>query len=180
MASILGVDPGFANLGWAVLHIGSRPELVDCGVIVTKKSNRKQPTFAASDTFRRARELSGYLENRAGAYLGEVRILASESMSWPRNAATSAKLGMAWGILASLSERFQWSSVDISPQELKRHFLGRASGSKEEIQTAVLERWPEMEGVVSGITPGLREHIYDAAAVSLMAFDTSEVARVLR
>ena len=39
---LLGLDPGFASLGWAVVEFGAGERLVALGVLRTEKADRKQ------------------------------------------------------------------------------------------------------------------------------------------
>jgi Holliday junction resolvasome RuvABC endonuclease subunit len=177
---ILGIDPGFSFIGYTIITIEKEPAVVKCGLVRTKRSDKRRGILQSDDNFRRSREIHESLLSVTEEHLSEIKIMASEAMSWPRNASVSAKVGMCWGVMAAIADNFDLAAVSMSPQHLKNHFLGRMSGKKKEIQAAVLERLPEMAELVEGVPNRQQDHIYDAAAVAIMANDISEVARALK
>ena len=78
---LLGVDPGLASCGLALLQLDPlRP--VELAVLRTRPSPRKRSVLAAEDSMRRARELAEHLApwlDRPG-----LVAVASEGQSWPR------------------------------------------------------------------------------------------------
>jgi crossover junction endodeoxyribonuclease RuvC len=178
---IVGIDPGFANIGYAVVQVESWGEkLLDLGVIQTEKSNNKRKVFASDDNLRRAREISARLKQiivRDGAL--KVAALCVESMSFPRNAANAAKVAMCWGCIATFSQLYGLPLVQSSPQEIKKKLCGDKTASKEEVAAAVTRRYANAPKLLADLAASYQEHPYDAAAAAITALD-SEVLAVIR
>lgn len=75
-------------------------------------------------------------------------------------------MGMATGIIACIAdywrENYSCMSKWIQPRESKKHLLGRANASKDDMEAAVRALWPDFEW------PELQkdlEHVGDAAAL---------------
>jgi crossover junction endodeoxyribonuclease RuvC len=184
---IMGIDPGFAACGWALVRL--RPtaeEVLGLGVIETEKSDKKRQVRASDDNLRRARELTSelqvVLEQRGGE---RVAVLAAEAQSWPRNAGAVAKVGIAWGVVAALATIHSVSVVQASPQEVKKAICGRKDASKEAIAEAMLS-WAAPRGAADAIRAmraevagAKHEHAWDALAAVVTCLD-SELVRMGR
>lgn len=165
---VLGLDPGFAALGLAAVDLTPGAERVErAWVVRTEKAARKVEVRASDDNVRRARQLAAELE-RAVVEWGPVA-LAAEAQSWPRNAGASAKVGIAWGVVAALAERHGLPLVQASPQDVKRAVAGAKTASKGEVAAAVEARFPEVEWPRQA---SLVEHAADAVAVVLACLDS--------
>jgi crossover junction endodeoxyribonuclease RuvC len=176
---LLGLDPGFANMGWAVLELGvSSEQAVACGVLRTEKSDKKRKVLASDDNLRRSREVAGELKKILDTWT--ITAICAESMSFPRNSSAAAKMAMCWGSIATFSLLRGLSLVQSSPQEIKKALCGRKDASKEDIAEAVRKRYVGVEKMLEPVTPSVREHAYDAFASIAASLDTSEVIRVLR
>jgi crossover junction endodeoxyribonuclease RuvC len=172
---VLGIDPGFASVGIAVVRLHPvRETVMQLGVLHTAKSGVKQNVLAADDNLRRARELFDALN----LHMAWVTVICAESMSFPRNSQAAAKVAMAWGVIASLA---QWKGLPIvqaSPQTIKKAVCGVKSASKEDVQQALRMRYGEMPGVAE-LAKGELEHAFDALAAVVCCLD-SEVVRMAR
>jgi crossover junction endodeoxyribonuclease RuvC len=173
--NVLGIDPGFSSLGYAVVQIHPvRETVLEIGVIHTEKSGAKRNVLAADDNLRRARELFQALNPK----MAWVRAICAESMSFPRHAPSAAKVAMSWGVLAALAEFRGLPIVQASPQEVKKAVCGAKSASKEEVQQALQMRYGSPPGMEE-ISKGDMEHAFDALAAVVCCLD-SEVVRMAR
>lgn len=176
--ALIGVDPGFATFGWSVCEVGDGKLLLkSMGLIETKKSNKKLKVLASSDNLRRARELYVQLNKvvkKVRSEYGKIAF-AAESQSWPRNAGSSAKVGMGWGVLACVAAGDPVEQV--SPQALKKHITGRSSASKDEIEAAVTKLFPLVPNILGGLPHGKWNHPVDSLAVSITALAQSEMLK---
>lgn len=173
---LLGIDPGFANLGYSILELtASWKKLQVAGVLCTEKSDKKRKVLAADDNVRRARQIAAVLENLVQT--NSVSVICAESMSFPRNASAAAKMAMSWGIIASITERLRLPLLQVSPQELKMAVCGKKSATKEEVQASI-KRQLSVEKFLSGTARSLHEHAYDSVGATLACLD-SEVVRAL-
>lgn len=180
---LLGIDPGLAHLGYAAIELPPDPaidmmRITDFGLLKNKKSDKKQHVLATEDNLRRARILAEFLEALIERHTsGKSRLIAicAESMSWPRNAAASSKIGIAWGVLAATALRHHVPILQAAPMVVKLAVAGSKTASKEDVQAGV-ERiitrvHPDLGGTLpelgKRIPKGDREHPYDAAAVAI-------------
>lgn len=178
MSVILGLDPGFASLGVAVVELRSGGESVrQLHVIRTSKSDRKRGVRASDDNVRRAREIARQL----GVIIGTTkpRAICAESMSFPRSSSVAGKMCLAWGVVATLSHVFGTPLVQASPKEVKLAACGDGGASKEDVIAAMRARFPECASLTAGINRGEHEHCFDALAAVVACLD-SEVLRLLR
>lgn len=177
---ILGVDPGFANFGWALIRLEGGKEYVHAlGVINTEKSDAKRKVLASDDNFRRARELAKRLRQIATT----PTAVCAESMSFPRSSSVAAKIAMSWGVLADYCQASDSPMFMATPKELKRAVCGNAAASKEDVQAAMRKRFSDQNLdemlVKEGIPKGKWEHSFDAIAAIVACLD-SEGMRLLR
>ncbi len=181
MLRLIGIDAGFASIGYAILDLDSlspnSETVVDLGVIRTELSDKKRKVLATEDNFRRAREIFQELELLYQQT--QPRVLCVESMSWPRNAASSAKVGIGWGCIVSFAHVHGLAVTQASPQEIKKRVCGKKDASKEEIQAQLIKRYPSIEGLLAKTISTQREHACDALAAIVTGFN-SEIVRFAR
>ena len=160
---VLGLDVGFACLGWA-LFVDDRLDML--GVIVTEKGEDES---ASGGLIRRCHEMRTALDNLDWSFA--VDRVVMESVSWPRSGSVIGKMGAAYGVVGSMCGA--WGvPQQVSPQALRKA-LGLAKGSdKDAILTAVREApgCERLDELLADIrTKALRRHPTDAAAVVLAA-----------
>jgi len=184
MSVVLGLDPGFACIGYAVVELpsegGERP--INMGVFRTEKSSKKQKVFASDDNVRRAREIYLFLRDLAtdGA-CGPVSAICAETMSFPRSSSVAAKMAMCWGAIAALSEQFNIPVIQASPQQLKKSVTGSKTSDKEAVQKALKKRYGKalLDESCRDVLPSMLEHPYDALGAVVATLD-SELMRMAR
>ena len=182
---VLGVDPGFASVGYAVLRLESEGEtLLRLGVVRTEKAAAKRNVKASEDNVSRARELAEAFQGLLDAH--DIRLICAETMSYPRNSASAAKMALCWGVLAAISQQRGIPIVQATPQEVKKAVTGKKDASKEEVMAAVRRVHPVLEApagkrppLLADVAPSLWEHPYDAVA-SVVACRGSEVFMLAR
>lgn len=184
---VLGIDPGFASVGCAILKLtpqGEVPILME--VIRTEKSAAKRNVRASDDNLERAKEIVTHLRRLVTTF--DVRIICAETMSFPRNASAAAKMAICWGLLAAVASEHGIPVVQASPQEIKKAVCGRKDASKEDVQTALQARYPLLAesvtknggpSILRDVPRSLWEHPYDAAAAVIACRD-SEVFLLAR
>ena len=178
-AFLLGLDPGFANMGWSVIELASWGEkLVDAGVLRTEKSDKKRSVLASDDNLRRGREVAEALVAVMDRF--HISAICAESMSFPRSASAAAKMAMCWGSIATLSFERKLPVVQASPQEIKKTLCGKKDASKEEVEAAVKLRYGDFDKYLADLAKSYREHAYDSAGAVITALEKSEVIRAVR
>jgi Holliday junction resolvasome RuvABC endonuclease subunit len=170
---ILACDPGLAAFGFAVLDLDGRA--VELGVIRTEKSAKKRGVLSTDDNLRRVRELVSHLERLVDRH--GVRVIATESMSFPRASSAAAKLAMSWAALATLSELRGLPMLQLSPQEVKKQLCNARNASKDDVEGFV--RFRLRGEFLIDAPPSQHNHAFDAAAVGLCVLG-SDVVRALR
>lgn len=182
MIPVLGLDPGFASIGYALVLLGPSGERpVRMGVFETEKSSKKRAVLAADDNVRRAREISVFLHDilTKGPH-GPVRAICAETMSFPRSSSVAAKMAMCWGVVSSLSAMLDIPVLQVTPMGIKLAVTGKKTSSKEEVQAAVQARFgDEIRALCATLPNSKLEHPYDAFG-AVLACRESEVFRLLR
>jgi Holliday junction resolvasome RuvABC endonuclease subunit len=168
---VLGIDPGFASLGWATVDPQTLA-LIDCGVLRTEshKSTSKK-VLAADDNFRRAKEIAAWFDD---ARFADVQLVCGEAMSFPRNASTSAKLGLCWGVLAAVCHIRSIPLTQLSPQRIKKNVTGVKNAQDATLNTALEAMYP---GATELIEARVRaktqhQHVWDALGAIHAARDS--------
>lgn len=180
----LGADIGLATFGWGASRLGRGEELeqvLALGVIVTKKG-KGQGVLVTDDLHRRGQEIARALVEVLDLYRPDV--VCAESISYPRNAASAAQIGRAWGIVDAELERRGIPLISASPQAIKKTNTGKATASKAEMLDALDERY---SGRVRQLlrpyrAKTLHEHPVDAlgAIVACLAHPHLRLARSAR
>jgi Holliday junction resolvasome RuvABC endonuclease subunit len=182
---ILGLDPGFANLGWCrASYTNDAFAILEMGCIQTKKDGRK--VLQSVDNVRRARAITLELRDLVWQYAGDgepVRIvdaIALEAMSFPRNASSASKMSMTWGVISALSGLWDIPMIQASPQDIKEAVVGSRKASKGEMEATLSGRYPEVLKCLEGIPMGRREHPYDALGAIVASLGSEVVKMGLR
>jgi crossover junction endodeoxyribonuclease RuvC len=172
---ILCIDPGLSAMGMAVLDFDRRLVYTEC--IRTEKVERSS---ASESNVERAKLLSERLFRIAVTM--EPKAIACESMSFPRNASSAVKLGVSWGVVASVSQQLDIPVFQESPQDIKKCLCGKKSAGKKEIMEKILtlyprHRWPKHQGKIN-----LSEfnHIADAVAAGITCFGEREIQLAIK
>jgi crossover junction endodeoxyribonuclease RuvC len=165
--NIVGLDPGFGSLGYAVLEVSKTIERITAaGVIRTKPTTKKNRISNGIDNVRRTREILDVLEP---LFLSPV-LVCTESQSWVRNASASIKIAHSWGAIITLTGR-DTELRQVSPKDLKFYTTGDAAASKDDVEASVLGRWPELANLLESVAPFQRNHAYDAAGSILASIN---------
>lgn len=178
-ACVLGVDPGFASMGMAVLRLSPSGDMpVYMTVFRTRKSDRKRRVLSADDDFRRACELANFARHAFASY--QPVAVCSEAMSYPRNSASAAKIGMSIGIVAALATQHGLPCLQISPQALKQRLCGNKSAAKAAVLASLAARYPEadFDSLLRHLPATEMEHAWDALGSVVACLDSTELRTV--
>lgn len=154
---ILGIDPGYGLVGWAIVDFekdsGSKPTLVECGVIETLKGDE----FA-----HRLNEI----------YYDTVELLAThrpdavgmESLLFNRNITTGMAVAEARGVVTLAAHQAGLPIRAIAPTQVKLSISGYGKANKKQMQENVkllceLEEIPKPDDAA------------DAVAVAITTYD---------
>lgn len=171
---ILGIDPGLASLGVAVVAgiPGSR-SITEARIFRSTPSAKKLSVAKADDRFRRARELAAFM----AAAVAEIRpdLVAIEAMSWPRNQTAVVSIALSWGVLAAALVGLP--VVQAQPKVWRRHHDPSGSESAAHGSIDDVERGSSQ---LREFKAADRPHVYDAAGVALWATSTDEYMSIVR
>lgn len=158
-ALALGLDPGFRNLGVAVQDICT-DEVLAMRVLHTKKIVGVAIT---DDNARRAMECADALDSLFLEF-PDIRVVCSESLSYPRNASVIAKQSIQWGIVIAKARQYRCDFLHTLPQELKIEVTGSRKASKEVIIESLssLFKSQDLSKIYAGVSAGNRNHCFDA------------------
>lgn len=178
---LLGLDPGFANLGWCkAIYNGKDVIVVKMGCFQTRKDGRK--VLQAIDEDKRTCEIAMELrdliwEDADDRPVKMVDLICIESTSYPRNASSAAKVALCRGAISSLRAMWDIPLVMSSPQNIKEAVTGSRKASKAEMEATLSGRYPEVLKHLEGTPMSRREHPYDALGAIVAALG-SEVVRM--
>jgi len=149
---ILGIDPGVANTGWAVVDdSGGEPRLVDCGVIETSK---REPVGV------RLGQIDDGLREIVHKY--KISKMAVELLYFARNARSAMGVAEAIGVVRLSGCREGLEVVGYTPLQVKMALVGYGRAEKRQVEIMVRQSL----GMEEEISPS---HASDAAAVALTA-----------
>lgn len=177
---VLGIDSGFASIGvssvMTVPDLPTRIVQAEVSLCTTKKADKKTNLYASEDIVQRAGSITDFMV----PFFEWADLVAIESLSYPRNAANSAKIGVCWGVISALIRLHSVPVVQFSPQIIKKALCGKITASKTEIEEAVVKRLEkdEVKNPLLTIPSSQREHVADATAIAICALKT-DLFRVL-
>ena len=173
---VMGVDPGFASMGVAILEV-PEPDSPVCArmvrVVETKKASKEtlRQIRVASDDQRRLFEFWGALQDIVIRYRPLV-LGVEQWRPFPGQMGGNAwKVGSAVQVVHCLSWQHGLPSFPFIPNDLKRRFLGQKSGDKNQVGYAVLQHILGLAPLLSTISPSKHEHVYDAAGLAYLALE---------
>mgnify|MGYP003646411915 CR=1 FL=1 len=169
---ILGIDPGFASCGYALLELDKEdvPRFSFAGVVRTQKTHLKIPLY--TDNVQRTQIIYEHLKTFAHTAI----FFAVEAESWTRMPSDKL-LGLARGAIYGLAYELGAGLEQYGPKEIKREFVDSASASKGALEEKILELHPELVALLEPLPKTQRAHASDAAACALMAFRKSNYVR---
>lgn len=188
----IGIDPGLATCGFAVLRLQTfhvplsdrgedRVTCVGLGVLRTKKLDGDS-SITLGNT-RRAYAVARALENVIGGRAPEsmargagvkalfpnetISSVCVEAMSFPRSSSAAAKMAMTWGIIIANCVRRGIPLEQKRPQEVKLAVAGTQDASKKHVERVLLKIYGgQIRYYLRTVTPSMHEHAFDALAVA--------------
>lgn len=170
---VLGIDPGFASMGLAVLEKGLGPaKILEAMTVKTQKGSKKdlRGMRISSDDQRRLREIHNALCDVTARF--EPHALAYEVYSPHGPQGGSAwKSCRAEGMVQCFALERSMLLLPYIPHDLKMGVTGKLSASKTDVQWSLTEKFPAFEGFMRKMNKGLREHAADAVGYAYLAFE---------
>jgi crossover junction endodeoxyribonuclease RuvC len=145
---VIGIDPGIANLGWAVVEKQGL-KVLGCGVITTKSSMQHDA---------RLYKIFVDLEAVVDEYDLFTCHMSSERMPYNAKLAATSGIGAVIGVLGLLCSFYQMKRFEYSPMTVKKEAAGNSKADKTHmIEYARGLGWPGK----------LVEHSADAIALAI-------------
>src|SRR3989338_1084026 len=124
---ILGIDPGFARMGWGVISkTGAKFSLIDYGCletpVKTSLSNRLEKIFDG---------LSKVLKKI------KTDLAGIETLFFNTNAKTAVSVGEARGVILLALKKSGVKVIDITPLQVKQAVAGYGRAEKAQVQKMV-------------------------------------------
>ena len=156
MKTILGVDPGYAILGWGVVeYSASRYHLLGCGVVETGKD---------TPWAERLKTVYDGLYKIIGQYRPEV--CAIEELFFNSNQKTAIKVGEARGAAVLACANAGLQVFEYTPLQVKQALTGYGRADKHQVQEMVRQ----ILGLESAPRP---DDAADAAAIAICHANSS-------
>ncbi|NQV11741.1 crossover junction endodeoxyribonuclease RuvC [Candidatus Uhrbacteria bacterium] len=125
--TILGIDPGYGRMGYAVLRCsGSDAELVICGCIETPKTELHEKRL--SQIANEVRAL--FDEHKPGR-------LAIEKLLFTKNQTTGIGVAESRGVVLAIAGAFNVGVVELGPKQVKQAVTGYGASDKKGVQDMV-------------------------------------------
>jgi crossover junction endodeoxyribonuclease RuvC len=148
--AILGIDPGFARVGWAVIEVrSSKFKVQSCGCIETSKDKESQE-----------RLVSVYREVCALIKKYKPDTLVIEELFFTNNAKTAFKVGEARGVIILAGAMQKIPVFSYTPLQVKIAVTGYGSAEKTQVGKMIkailrLEKMPKLDDTVDAIAVAL-------------------------
>lgn len=147
---VLGIDPGLARLGWAVIEVESiKPTLAGCGCLET-------PAGTAVE----ARLMT--LHQRLNEIIQEYKptALAIETLFFTKNVSTAMAVAQARGIVLLAAAQHHLPVQEFSPTAVKSSVTGDGRADKRQMGRMIqlllnLQRLPKHDDTADAIAIGL-------------------------
>lgn len=124
---ILGIDPGYALMGWGVIEVqGSRMKLIDYGCVETQAGVPMQ---------HRLRSLQLGLRNLVNIYKPDE--VAFEELFFAHNVTTALMVGAARGVAIIAATEYTENLYEYTPMQIKQAVTGYGKADKKQVQQMV-------------------------------------------
>ncbi len=126
---ILGIDPGYAIVGYGVIEkVGSRTNVIDYGVITTHKDERMCDRLV---------KIADALEIIIDKYRPDC--LALEELFFQNNQKTAINVAMARGVTLYVADKKLGSDClyEYTPLQIKQALTGNGRAEKQQVQYMV-------------------------------------------
>lgn len=152
----MGIDPGLASVGWAVLEGGPSPKLLECGCFKTEKE---------IDFSERLAKIAADIRILAKKY--SLSVLAVEGLFFAKNVKTAIKVAQCLGVIKLVGREMGLTVAEYTPLNVKMTIAGYGRAEKKQIEYMVCQTL----GIKGSIKPS---HASDAVAVALTHIFTNK------
>jgi len=146
---ILGIDPGLANTGWAVID---EHRLIKYGCIETDKLSKRIDRL-------------GYIYDGLEKIIKkfEIKEIAFENLFFAKNVKSAMKVAEAIGVIKILAFKNKINVFEYTPLQVKLTLVGYGKAEKSQVEMMARNEF----GLEKNIEPS---HAADAVAVAMTHF----------
>lgn len=142
---ILGIDPGIALTGWAILDNGSSLKTLKYGCVKTDKRN---------NSVQRLFYIASSLDKIIKKY--KPKVIALEMVFFNINAKTAFSVGEARGVIKLLAAQNKIVLAEYTPLQIKTAVTGYGRASKKQVQYMIknilsLDKVPKPDDVADAL-----------------------------
>ena len=124
---ILGIDPGFAIVGWGVIeYVGTRFKVIGYGSIQTPSDMKIEDRLSAIHT-----ELSAIIDRFS------PDVMAVEELFFNTNITTGIKVAQARGVILLAATQKKIRIAEYTPLQVKQAVTGYGRAEKKQVITMV-------------------------------------------
>ncbi len=121
---ILGIDPGYAIVGWGVIdYTGNKFKVIDFGAVTTE---------AKTDFDFRLEQIYDEINSIIEKYHPEA--LSIEKLFYNTNAKTVIDVGQARGVLLLAARKHHLKIFEYTPLQVKQSVVGYGRAEKKQVQ----------------------------------------------
>lgn len=166
---VVTIDPSLSNTCLtAIKYENGEAIVIDSVTIHTEKSKNKK-IRASSDLIERCVDL--YRGSYQFVDKWSPNVIFAETPSGSQSASSLKSYAVSCFLLASLPER----CLEVTPAEVKKASVGKATASKEEMIEWAFEKHPEAPWLIRNGAPlKKQEHLADSIAVFYAGMKTKE------
>lgn len=149
LMNVLGIDPGLASIGWAVLQSDKGFKLLEAGCFKTEKSENF--SCRLDKIFEEIKKLSEKFD---------LDVLAVEELYFAKNVKTAIQVAQCLGVIKLAGRKLGLPVAEYTPLNVKMTITGYGRAEKEQVEFMVKKTL----GIKGEIKPS---HAADAVAVAL-------------
>lgn len=125
--TVLGIDPGLARFGWAIVTISAQPQLIAAGCLTTSSRQSTPERLSAL-----AKKLRSVIREYSPASM------SVEELFFSKNVSTAMVVGHARGIALLIAAEHNLPIREFSPTTIKSALTGYGRADKRQVQSMVM------------------------------------------
>ena len=170
---LVGIDPGLAKIGLALVHHNGTRTLKSIALVETDKEAATRKMAVNADDNRRFHDIHQQVDRfLAQIPQGERVLVGIEGFGWtPGSGRNLLKTAQAVGVIKGALYARGKIPFEFKPSEVRQTILGTKSGSKEDLQTVLEQRYPNLPKLLEDYAKGKWEHMTDAVALAECAYE---------
>lgn len=178
---VMGVDPGFASSGVAIVAQDgdNHPELLHLEVVRTKETPKKEMRNlrVSADDQRRMRELWDKLDELHHVYQPTMVAVETYAPFKGKMGGNAWKGAMVYALVSGFGYANGLVVLPFLPVDLKRGLCGKVSATKAEVEAAVGQKVRGFAEAIAKVPKTQQEHPSDATAHAYLALKEAEQLR---